>query len=264
VLLCLPEGRHPPRRPNRPFPKPVNKIKILLADDHLVVRDGLRSLLTAETDMEIVGEAGNGRQAVQMARELRPDVIVMDIGMPILNGLEASAQIIEAGGTARVLILSSYSEDKYVHQLAEAGVAGYLVKQTAASELITAVRQISKGNPYFSPTILKRLLELYRGSHAGAREKGRGSEPLTSREQEVLQMVAEGHVNKQIAATLSLSIKTVEKHRQQLMDKLDIHDIAGLTRYAIAHGIVESSARLPAAPDAHEETEVGSPLDADS
>jgi DNA-binding NarL/FixJ family response regulator len=239
----------------------VNKIKILLADDHLVVRAGLRSLLSAEADMEIVGEAGNGRQAVQMARELLPDVIVMDIGMPILNGLEASAQIIEAGGKARILILSSYSEDKYVNQLAEAGVAGYLVKQTAITELITAVRQIHMGNPYFSPAILKRLLALYRGSQSAANEQGRGSEALTSREQEVLQMVAEGHVNKQIAATLNLSIKTVEKHRQQLMDKLDIHDIAGLTRYAIAHGIVESSTRLPGGDAAGEESEVESSRD---
>jgi DNA-binding NarL/FixJ family response regulator len=242
----------------------VNKIKILLIDDHLVVRDGLRSLLSAEVDMEIVGEGGNGRQAVQMASELHPDVIVMDIGMPILNGLEASAQIIQAGSTARVLILSSYSEDKYVHQLAEAGVAGYLVKETAAAELINAVRQIHKGNPYFSPTILKRILGLYRYSHGAPTEQGRGSEPPTSREQEVLQMVAEGHVNKQIAATLNLSIKTVGKHRQQLMDKLDIHDIAGLTRYAIARGIVESPGPLPGAHGAGEETEVGSSLESGS
>ncbi len=235
----------------------MNKIKILLIDDHLVVRDGLRSLLAAEADMEIVGEGGNGRQAVQMARDLQPDVIVMDIGMPILNGLEASAQIIEAGSKARVLILSSYSEDKYVHQLAEAGVAGYLVKESAASELINAVRQVHKGNPYFSPTILKRILGLYRSSHGAAGEQGRGNEPLTSREQEVLQMVAEGHVNKQIAATLNLSIKTVGKHRQQLMDKLDIHDIAGLTRYAIARGIVENAARLPGPQGAGEGSEVG-------
>jgi DNA-binding NarL/FixJ family response regulator len=231
----------------------VNKIKILLIDDHLVVRDGLRSLLTAEADMEIVGEGGNGRQAVQMARDMKPDVIVMDIGMPILNGLEASAQIIEAGSTARVLILSSYSEDKYVHQLAEAGVTGYLVKESAAAELITAVRQVHKGNPYFSPSILKRILGLYRASQGTATEQGRGNEPLTSREQEVLQMVAEGHVNKQIAAALSLSIKTVEKHRQQLMDKLNIHDIAGLTRYAISHGVVESTSRISCEDEAQDQ-----------
>jgi DNA-binding NarL/FixJ family response regulator len=230
----------------------MNKTTVLLAEDHVIVRQGLRSLLSAEPDIEVVGEAGNGRQAVQMARELKPDIVVMDIGMPLLNGLEATSQIVGEALPTKVLILSSYSDDEYVHQLAGAGAAGYLIKQTAASELISAVRQIAKGNAYFSPSILKRLLDLYRDSGAKGRTGGTGTEPLTSREQEVLQMVAEGHVNKQIASTLNLSIKTVEKHRQQLMDKLNIHDIAGLTRYAIAHGVVESTSRGSNAPDALE------------
>jgi DNA-binding NarL/FixJ family response regulator len=227
----------------------MKKITVLLAEDHVIVRQGLRSLLSAEPDIEVVGEAGNGRQAVQMTRELAPAVVVMDIGMPILNGLEATSQIISESMPSRVLILSSYADDEYVHQLAGAGAAGYLIKQTAASELISAVRQIAKGNAYFSPSVLKRLLELYRDGGGNGRSSGRGTDALTSREQEVLQMVAEGHVNKQIASTLNLSIKTVEKHRQQLMDKLDIHDIAGLTRYAIAHGVVESASRVNCSPD---------------
>ncbi len=222
----------------------MKKISVLLAEDHVVVRQGLRSLLSAEADIEVVGEAGNGRQAVKMAQELCPDVVVMDIAMPLLNGLEATCQIISEGIPTKVLILSSYADDEYVHQLTEAGASGYLIKQSAASELIKAVREIANGNAYFSPSILRRLLELYRESYAKGRPLGRGHENLTSREQEVLQMVAEGHVNKQIAAMLSLSIKTVEKHRQQLMDKLNIHDIAGLTRYAIAHGVVESTGRI--------------------
>ena len=209
-----------------------------------MVRQGLRSLLSAEPDIEVVGEAGNGRQAIQMAREMRPDVVVMDIAMPLLNGLEATCQIIGDGIPTRVLILSSYADDEYVHQLTEAGASGYLVKQTAAIDLIKAVREIARGNAYFSPSILKRLLELYRESSAKGRLLRRRSEYLTSRENEVLQMVAEGHVNKQIAAVLNLSIKTVEKHRQQLMDKLNIHDVAGLTRYAISHGVVESTGRI--------------------
>jgi DNA-binding NarL/FixJ family response regulator len=217
---------------------------VLLAEDHVVVRQGLRSLLAAEPDIEVVGEAGNGRQAVQMAGELRPDIVVMDIGMPLLNGLEATCQIVSEGLPSKVLVLSSYADDEYVHHLAEAGASGYLIKQTASAELIGAVRHIAKGNAYFSPSVLKRLLELYRESSAKGRAIGGGGEALTSREQEVLQMVAEGHVNKQIAAALSLSIKTVEKHRQQLMDKLNIHDIAGLTRYAITHGVVESTSRM--------------------
>jgi DNA-binding NarL/FixJ family response regulator len=228
----------------------MKKITVLLAEDHVIVRQGLKSLLSAEADIEVVGEAGNGRQAVQMARDMKPDVVVMDIGMPILNGLEATSQIMGEPVPSKVLILSSYADDEYVHKLAEAGAAGYLIKQTAAGELIAAVRQIAKGNAYFSPSILKRLLELYRDTGGKGRPQRGAGETLTSREQEVLQMVAEGHVNKQIASALNLSIKTVEKHRQQLMDKLDIHDIAGLTRYAIAHGVVESASRVGATPDA--------------
>ena len=208
------------------------------------MRQGLRSLLNAEADIEVVGEAGNGRLAVKMAQEMHPDVVVMDIAMPMLNGLEATSQIVSEGIPTRVLILSSYADDEYVHQLTEAGASGYLVKQSAASELIKAVREIARGNAYYSPSILKRLLELYRGFYVKNRLLGRKDDHLTSREQEVLQMVAEGHVNKQIASALNLSIKTVEKHRQQLMDKLNIHDIAGLTRYAIAHGVVESMGRI--------------------
>ncbi len=222
----------------------MKKISVLLAEDHVVVRQGLRALLLAEADIEVVGEAGNGRQATSMTRELRPDVIVMDIAMPMLNGLEATRQIVGEGLPTRVLILSSYADDEYVHQLTEAGASGYLVKQSAASELIKAVREVAKGNAYFSPSILKRLLELYRESYVKSTAATQRNDHLTSREQEVLQMVAEGSVNKQIASVLSLSVKTVEKHRQQLMDKLNIHDIAGLTRYAIAHGVVESMGRI--------------------
>jgi DNA-binding NarL/FixJ family response regulator len=219
----------------------VKKISVLLAEDHTMVRQGLRALLGAEPDLEVVGEAANGHQAIQMARDLRPDVIIVDIGMPLLNGLEATRQIIHENNQSRLLVLSGYADDEYVRQLAEAGASGYLVKQTAAQELIKAVREVAKGNAYFSPSILKRLLEIYRDGHDKERA---GGEHLTSREQEVLQLVAEGQVNKQIAATLGLGIKTVEKHRQQLMDKLNLHNVAGLTRYAIAHGIVESTTRL--------------------
>ena len=162
-----------------------------------MVRQGLRSLLTAEPDIEVVGEAANGRQAIQLARELQPDVVVMDIGMPLLNGLEATRQIIHENRQSRLLVLSGYADDEYVRQLAEAGASGYLIKQTAAQELIKAVREVAKGNAYFSPSILKRLLEFYRD----AQGRERPSAPqLTSREQEVLQLVAEGQVNKQIAA----------------------------------------------------------------
>jgi DNA-binding NarL/FixJ family response regulator len=227
----------------------VKKITVVLADDHVMVRQGLKSLLTAEPDIEVVAEASNGRQAVQLAQELRPDVVVMDIAMPLLNGFEATCQIMSDAIPSKVLILSAYGDDEYVHQLTEAGVSGYLMKQTAGSELIKAVREIAKGNAFFSPSVLKRLLELYSNSSAKGRTFRRALGQLTGREHEVLQMVAEGHVNRQIASTLKVSVKTVEKHRQQLMDKLDIHDVAGLTRYAIAHGVVETASQQRGSPD---------------
>jgi DNA-binding NarL/FixJ family response regulator len=219
----------------------MNKITVLLADDHTVLRQGLRSLLLAESDMEVVGEAENGRQAVQMVKKIRPDVVVMDIAMPELNGLEATRQIMKDTPSIKVLILSSYSDDEYVHQLTKAGASGYLIKQTAANDLILAIREATKGNAFFSPSISKRLRDRYREAFLNGKPVKEGGEQLTSRELEVLQLVAEGKVNKQIAAELCLSIKTVEKHRQTVMDKLNIHHVAGLTRYAISKGIIEGS-----------------------
>src|SRR5213592_836663 len=223
---------------------PMPAITVLLADDHMVVRQGLRALLQTERDIEIVGEAETGRQAVRLAKTLKPDVVVMDIALPQLTGLEATRQILKEVPSSRVLILSSYSDDEYVHQLTEAGAAGYLLKQTAASDLIKAVREARKGNAFFSPAISKRLLDHYREAFMKGIPVQRRTEPLTSREAEVLQLIAEGKPNKQIASELSISIKTVEKHRQQVMNKLNIHDVAGLTRYAISKGIIESNAGL--------------------
>ena len=222
----------------------MKTINVLLADDHTLMRQGLRSLLVAEPDIVVAGEVENGRQAVQMTRQLGPDVVIMDIAMPKLNGLEATRQIIKEGYSAKVLILSSYSDDEFVNQLTEAGAIGYLVKQTAANDLIRAIREAYAGNAFFSPSISKRLLEHYREAYLNGKSPRQHIEPLTSREFEVVQLVAEGKVNKQIAAELCLSVKTVEKHRQQVMDKLNIHDVAGLTRYAIARGIIESTPKL--------------------
>jgi len=219
-------------------------ITVLLADDHIIVRQGLRALLMTEDDIEIVGEADNGRQAVELARELMPDVVVMDIAMPVLNGLEATRQLTRTVPSTRVLILSSYSDDEYVQQLMEAGAAGYLVKQTAANELVKAIREAKNGNAFFSPLIAKRLRDRCRDVLAGGPAPKRRPDYLTTREAEVLQLIAEGRANKQIAAELYISIKTVEKHRQQVMNKLGIHDVAGLTRHAIAKGVIESSAGL--------------------
>jgi len=222
----------------------MEKIKVLLADDHTVVRQGLRALLEAEPDITVVGEAETGRHALRLTLKLLPDVVLMDVAMPLLNGLEATRQIIKDVPATKVLILSSYSDDEYVHQVTEAGAAGYLLKQTAVTDLIRAVRECKNGNAFFSPAISKRLLEQCRAAFMRGAPPGTRPDRLTSREAEVLQMVAEGKVNKQIAAELCLSIKTVDKHRQQVMNKLNIHDVAGLTRYAISKGIIETNAGL--------------------
>jgi len=214
------------------------KITVLLADDHAVVRQGLRRVLQAEPDIEIVGEAETGRMAVRQAKLLKPDIVVMDIAMPLLNGVEASRQIIKTVSSTRVLVLSCYNDDEYAIQLHEAGAAGYLLKQAAVTDLVKAIREARKGNVFYSPAIARRLIAHYRKAHKSGASRPQAN-PLTSREAEVLQLIAEGKANKQIAAELDLSIKTVQKHRQRLMDKLDIHDIAGLTRYAVTRGVIQ-------------------------
>jgi len=223
----------------------MKPITVLLADDHTVVREGLRALLAAEGDIEVVGEAATGREAVDMTRTLLPKVVVMDIAMPLLNGLEASRQILEAQPATRVVILSAHGDDAYVEQVIELGAAGYLVKQTSALVLAKAIREAFRGRTFFSPSISRRLRDRQENSirgAAGRRKKRAGG--LTSREMEILQLIAEGKANKQTASELGISIKTVEKHRQHLMVKLNIHDTAGLTRYAIAAGIIESGVQL--------------------
>ena len=218
------------------------KITVLLVDDHTVVRQGLRALLQTERDIEIVGEAETGRQAVWLTESVKPDVVVMDIAMPALNGLEASRQIASKVPSSRVLILSSYSDDEYVHQAAEAGAAGYLLKQAAVTDLVRAIREVKRGNAFLSPSISRRLMDHYRAVLVQGGGVKKRTDILTSRKREVLQLIAEGKANKQIAADLGIRIKTVERHRQELMNRLGIHDVAGLTRYAISKGIIETSA----------------------
>ncbi len=222
----------------------MKKISVLLVDDHAVVRQGLRALLEAEGDLAVVGEAENGRQAVALTKKALPDVVLMDLAMPGLNGLEATRQIVRNVPSAKVLVLTSYGDEGYVTQVLEAGAVGYLVKQTAAADLLKAIREVRGGKPFFSPMIAKRLRQQGRAALMDGELSSRVAK-LTSRETEVLQLVAEGLANKQIASELSISIKTVEKHRQQAMNKLNIHDIAGLTRYAISRGWVEAGARAP-------------------
>jgi len=220
------------------------QITVLLAEDHAVVRQGLCSLLNADGQFLVLGEARTGREAVEMAQALRPDVILMDIAMPVLNGLEATRQILTSDPKARIVVLSAHSDDVYVERMNEAGAAGFLEKQTSAEILTKAIREVAQGNAFYSPSIAKRL----RDSQSRPLDRNGMHKPqsvrLTSRESEVLQLVAEGSANKQVAAELGISIKTVEKHRQHVMQKLNIHETAGLTRYAIAHGIVENSVQV--------------------
>jgi DNA-binding NarL/FixJ family response regulator len=219
----------------------MKQITVLLVEDHMIVRQGLRLLIQADGDITIVGEAKTGREAVRMTSELRPEIVVMDIAMPLLNGLEATKQILKAFPATKVLILSAHSDPEYVEQVVKAGALGYLVKQSSGEVVARAIREVQKGKLFFTPSIAKRLKDEYEKSPDGVGLRKKNDTQLTSREAELLQLIAEGHVNKQIASEIGISIKTVEKHRQHLMEKLNIHDIAGLTRFAIAAGIIESS-----------------------
>src|SRR6266568_9073589 len=207
----------------------MGKIAVLLADDHPVVREGLRALLAVEQDMEIVGEAQDGRQAVELARKTSPDVVVMDLAMPVLNGLEATRKLLERSPGTRVLVLSSYADDECLTQLTQAGATGYLTKQAAGNDLAQAIRAVRRGKAFYSTDIAKRLQDRDSASPT-AGQLPKKKRVLTDREREVLQLIAEGFSNKEIASELGISIKTEEKHRQAAMNKLDIHETAGLTR----------------------------------
>jgi DNA-binding NarL/FixJ family response regulator len=226
---------------NSPKMKPI---KTLLADDHTIVREGLRALLAADSAIEVIGEAHNGREAVELTKAMKPDVVVMDIAMPLLNGLEATRQILAAMPQTKVLILSAHSDDAYIDRVISVGAVGFLIKQTSAQILAKAIHEVMAGNAFYSPQVSKRLRDHYQKPDKIGGLMIKKATGLTSRELEVIQLVAEGHANKQVAAGLNISIKTVEKHRQHLMDKLNIHDTAGLTRYAIAQGIIESSVQV--------------------
>jgi DNA-binding NarL/FixJ family response regulator len=226
---------------NRSKPFFMSYISVLLVDDHNIVRQGLKALLAAEGDISIIAEAQSGREAVQLAARVRPEVVIMDLAMPLLNGWEATRQIMKALPSAKIIILSTYDSDEHIQQAIAAGAAAYLIKQTAAADLVKAIREVKKGNAYFSPAIAQRLRErACRSQDVSAPPKAPNVE-LTVREAEVLQLIAEGFANKQIAAELGLSVKTVEKHRQQVMNKLNIHDTAGLVRHAAAKGIIETT-----------------------
>lgn len=212
------------------------KIRVLLADDHAVLRDGLRLLLEAGGDITVVGTEGNGRDALQKVKQIKPDVVVMDIAMPQLNGIEATEQITAACPDTRVIILSVYSTAEHVFRALRAGARGYLLKESAGEEVVEAVRAIHSGRHYFSQVIGEVMVQDYIQHRLNAQVKS-PLESLSSREREVLQLVVEGKSNPEIAESLSLSVKSVETYRSRLMQKLGIYDLPSLVKFAIQHGL---------------------------
>lgn len=214
----------------------MRKIKLLLADDHAVVRSGLRMLLEAQTDMEIVGEAENGREAVDLAQELHPDIILMDILMPELNGIEATRLVKEAVPDTAVLALTMYEDDQYFFEMLKAGASGYIPKRAAPDDLVTAIRTVYQGEVFLYPSLAARLVQGYVKQDMPSSTSPQDN--LTDREREVLILIADGLTNAEIAGRLGISVKTVDRHRENLMHKLNLHSRVDLVKYAIKHGLI--------------------------
>jgi len=215
----------------------MDRIRILLVDDHTILRQGIRSLLEKQADFEVVAEADNGRQAVELVRRHRPDVVLMDIAMPELNGIQATEQIRRERRCTQILILTQHDSEEYIRKALAAGASGFLLKDTDSQELIIAIRAIHKGESILSPAVTRLVIEDY--LRWGDIRPDKTSNGLTPRENEVLQLIAEGYINKQIAEILCISIKTVQAHRSNLMNKLDLHDKTDLIKYAIQKKIIE-------------------------
>ena len=215
----------------------MKKLRILLADDHIVMRTGLRALLERQPNLEVVGETENGRETVALAASLRPDVVVMDVGMPVLNGIEATQTIVTQCPTIAVVILSMHADESYVMRALKAGARGYLLKDSAAEDLIGAIQATSQGKSFFSPKVSRILAEDY---VRVLKQKGAVDtyDLLTSREREILQLLAEGSANKEVATALNISPYTVETHRGHILQKLNLHNSAELVLYAVRKGII--------------------------
>ncbi len=216
--------------------KRKKKIRLLLVDDHPVVRRGIRSCLNNLEHLEVVGEAVDGEEAINKIRELKPDVVLMDIDMPKKSGLDATRQLRKEMPEIRILILSVHSNKHYVLQIIQSGAHGYVLKDAALPDLVRAIESVSGGEAFFSPDVSQIVLNQYL-QEAGATDEEGGSRRLTSREREVLAMIAEGQSNKEMANKLGVGVRTIETHRERVMDKLNIHTVAGLTKYAIANGV---------------------------
>ena len=216
----------------------LKKIRVLIADDHTIVRKGLCSLLRGENDITVIGEARDGREVIRKAGELSPDVILLDINMPLLNGIEVARNIKQIHPSMGVIILTMYSDEGYVHEALLAGASGYLIKNTIPQDLCSAIRAVSRGESFLSPAISRTVIERY--TKLGPSEKGESQKnELTSREREILQLIAEGYTNQEISELLFISSKTVEVHKQNIQKKLNISGTARLTQYAIKKGLIK-------------------------
>jgi DNA-binding NarL/FixJ family response regulator len=217
----------------------MNKTRILIADDHELVRQGVRHTLLTNPDWEVVAEACNGREAVELSKQVQPDLVVIDLSMPEMNGLEAIRQILQESPQTRILVLSIHDSDTLIQEVLAAGAKGYLLKSDAARELVAAVQSLVEGRPFFTPRVSQALLESF--LHANAPKRVEEKSRLTAREQEVVRLIAASKTNKEVASLLNISIRTVETHRSNIMEKLGIHSVSDLIVYAIRNGLKDPS-----------------------
>jgi DNA-binding NarL/FixJ family response regulator len=215
-------------------------VNVLIADDHEIVRRGLRTLIEEQPGWQVVGEASNGREAVEQARQLRPDVSVLDISMPLLNGLEATRQILKNHPDSRVLILTVHDSDDIIRSVLDAGARGYLLKSDASRDFVTAIQSVRHNKTFFTAKVSQAVLEGYLGKSSSNGDEAPSASRLTPRQREIIQLLAEGQSSKEVAATLNMSVKTAETHRANIMRRLDCHSISALVRYAIRNNLVEA------------------------
>jgi len=216
----------------------MNRLGVFIADDHTVLRHGLRRIIDGDPELHAVGEAGDGHTAVDLVRQLRPHVVLMDVGLPLLNGIDATRLIVNSEPAVRVLILSMHADQAYVRRSLEAGARGYLLKDADDLDLVRAIKAVARGGSFFSPAVSSVLRDGYLAPPGSADRDGLGK--LTDRERQVLQLIAEGRVSKEIAVLLDVSLHTVESHRKHMMEKLDLHNTAALVRFAIRHRLIEA------------------------
>ncbi len=217
----------------------MKKIKVLLVDDHAILRAGLNRLLSEQGDIDVVGEAGNGREGVQKVHELNPDVVLMDIGMPVMNGMEATRQIKKRHRDVKILVLTMHDNEEYLFQVLQAGASGYVLKKAADSDLVNAIHVVYDGDCFLYPSAAKMVVEDYLEKIKSGQEPASSYDALTDREREILALVAEGYTNREIAESLFISVKTVETHKANIMEKLNLHKRAELVHYAIKKGLLQ-------------------------